>query len=99
MGTGGDQTAARGASALSDGVRWQLNMRKMSKDEASKFGVEENLRGSFIQMEVSKSNYGTTNEPVLLRREEGGVLVKAVFMTDGVCRNDGNGNRRLRSEY
>ena len=79
MGTGGDQTAARGASALSDGVRWQLNMRKMSKEEAMQVGVNEHMRGQFVQMEISKSNYGITNEPVWLRREEGGVLVKAVF--------------------
>jgi RecA-family ATPase len=78
-GSGGEQGAARGASALTDGVRWQLNLVKMNKEEAGKLGVEENMKGHFVRMEVSKSNYGISIEPVWLRREDGGVLSKAVF--------------------
>ena len=78
-GNGGEQGAARGASALTDGVRWQANLIKMNKEEAGKLGVEENMRGHFVRMEVSKSNYGSPIEPVWLEREDGGVLTRASF--------------------
>jgi RecA-family ATPase len=78
-GTGGEQGAARGASALSDGVRWQLNLTKMNKEEAGKLSIDDNMRGQFVRMEISKSNYGTPLEPVWLMRQDGGVLTKAVL--------------------
>ena len=78
-GTGGEQGAARGASALTDGVRWQLNLTKMNKEEASKLSIAEDQRGHYVRMDISKSNYGNPLEPVWLRKEAGGVLTKAIF--------------------
>ena len=78
-GNGGEQGAARGASALTDGVRWQLNLSKMAKEEVGKYGLDENMRGNYVKMEISKSNYGSPQEAVWLRREEGGILTKAVL--------------------
>jgi hypothetical protein len=80
-GTGGEQSAARGASAITDGVRWQLNLTKMSKEDANKFQVQENMRSHFVRMEITKSNYGAPLEPVWLRRLEDGILVKAHLPT------------------
>ena len=79
-GTGGEQGAARGASALTDVVRWQLNLSKMNKEDAGKLSIDDNMRGHFVRMEISKSNYGIPVEPVWLKREDGGILTKAVFI-------------------
>ena len=80
-GTGGEQSAARGASAITDGVRWQLNLTKLNKETANTLQVQENMRSHFVHMEISKSNYGAPIEPVWLRRLEDGILVKAHFPT------------------
>lgn len=59
---GADAAAARGSSALVDGFRWVANLVRLG-DGVVRFGV-------------SKSNYGPHGEPIHLRREEGGALVR-----------------------
>lgn len=59
---GADAAAARGSSALVDGFRWVANLVRLG-DGVVRFGV-------------SKSNYGAHGEPIHLRREEGGALVR-----------------------
>jgi hypothetical protein len=51
----------------------------MSKENADILQVQENMRGHFVRMETSKSNYGAPLESVWLRRLEDGVLTKAHF--------------------
>lgn len=51
------QAAARGSSALSDGVRWQMNMNVMADKEAKSLNVPDSQRKSFVKVEVTKNNY------------------------------------------
>ena len=71
-GTGSASTASRGSSALTDGVRWQLNLSKPPGNS------EENGDGvpsSIIQLEFVKTNYLAPQRPVLFRRTFDGVLM------------------------
>lgn len=75
----GQQAAARGASALVDGVRYVVNMRTMTRQEArGRWGDEDvNLeRKSWVWIEESKVNYGGHGVACWARRDAGGVLVR-----------------------
>ncbi len=58
-----NQTAARGASALSDGVRWQVNF---SRDE------NDNLA-----LKMTKSNFTALMDEIILERDDDGYLKKS----------------------
>lgn len=68
----GRSTAARGSSALTDGVRWQANMTVPTRKGPD--GDVESDR--FVWWRVVKSNYAPMGEPVALERSESsGVLL------------------------
>lgn len=69
-----EQYAARGASALTDGVRWQANMARMHPDDANDFGVRKSESGHYVQLAIAKTNYTAPGGGVWLKRGEGGVL-------------------------
>lgn len=73
-GMGDQQQAVRGSSALTDAIRWQLNMVKMSEAEATDLRVDVAERGLFVRLETAKANYLAPQPPVWLRRLAGGVL-------------------------
>lgn len=73
-GNGASQTAARGSSALTDGVRWQMNLATMTPDEAERYGVEVKERGYYVKVAVPKNNYAPPTGEVWLRRGPGGFL-------------------------
>lgn len=66
--------AARGASALTTSVRWQVNMTPPNKDDMKELGINEEMRKSWVRVANVKSNYGETPKPGWLRRLKGGVL-------------------------
>lgn len=68
------QGAARGSSALSDAVRWQMNLNRLGKEAAKALKIEESRRGLFVVATVTKSNYGPYQPPVVLHRGDHGVL-------------------------
>lgn len=73
--TGGDtQQASRGSSVLTDNVRWQANLVAMTKEEADKFGVDEEMRKRYVRLAFPKINYTTPIEDRWYRRMDGGVL-------------------------
>lgn len=73
---GAEQTAARGAGALTDNARWQANMQTMTAGEAEKRGIEDTAeRKSWVRLELTKTNYGPPQAERWLRRGAGGVLV------------------------
>lgn len=76
-GQGDLQQASRGSSVLVDNIRWQMYLAGMSKDEAKSRAVDDDRRGYFVRMGVSKQNYGPPISEQWLRRAEGGVLVPA----------------------
>lgn len=66
--------AARGSSALTDGVRWQLNLSAADDGIISAHGVSSGDRQQFIRADFTKRNYGAIGLPFLLQRSEGGLL-------------------------
>lgn len=56
------QAAARGSSALTDGVRWQMNLSVMSEKEARSYEVPMDRRKHFVKCTVTKNNYAPPQE-------------------------------------
>lgn len=73
-GQGDMQQASRGSSVLVDNVRWQMYLAGMSKEEASKNKVDEEMRSFWVKCGISKQNYGKPMPEKWLRRADGGVL-------------------------
>lgn len=73
----GDQAgAARGAAAITDNIRCQLNLSKLTEEEAQEIKVPESLRHKFLWLHNSKVNYAESGSAHLLERTNGGVLKK-----------------------
>ena len=77
LGQGDTAGAARGSTALSDGVRWQLNLSNPGKEAARIRGIAEGERGRFVLVDIPKSNYLPPQGTEVLERLAGGVLVLA----------------------
>ena len=73
---GGDQTATRGASSLTDNCRWQANLATMNPVEGTKRSLEGEERRMYVSFEPTKTNYGPPIAQVWLHRETGGLLVR-----------------------
>jgi len=69
-----NQGAARGSSALTDGVRWQMNLANITDKQTDDLGLAEDAKHEYIAAKVTKSNYATAGGTVFLRRGEQGVL-------------------------
>ena len=69
------QDASRGASAITNGVRWQCNLAGLPEKEAKKeLRVKFAKPGQYLAMTVSKKNYGPPEPVHFLERLSGGVL-------------------------
>jgi RecA-family ATPase len=70
------QTASRGASAFTDGVRWQLNLARGRQKTATggTGGALPAPQLPIVTATVTKSNYAAYPEPVALLREDDGFL-------------------------
>lgn len=68
------QGASRGASALTDGLRLQMNLNRLSDRQAKEIGIDRALLGRYIAATVTKTNYSAFPEPVILERLDGGYL-------------------------
>ena len=68
------QGASRGASALTDGLRWQMNLNRLSDRQAKEIGVDKALLGRYVAATVTKTNYSAPPAPVILERLDGGYL-------------------------
>ena len=85
------QDAARGASGLTNGVRWQCNLFGLPEKSAQhKLGVNDALSGQYLALKVSKKNYGKPEEVHFLERGQGGLLstVKAAVKGNAPDLND-----------
>jgi RecA-family ATPase len=69
-----NQTASRGSSALTDGVRFQMNLALVTDKQATDLGLEEGTKHEYIAAKITKSNYAPAGGMVFLRRGEQGVL-------------------------
>lgn len=77
MGLGDTAGASRGSTALTDGVRWQLNLSNPTKEAARLRGISEVERGRYMMLDMPKVNYLPPQKTVMLERLPGGVLVLA----------------------
>lgn len=68
------QNASRGSSALTDGVRWQMNLAVMTKPEAGEYAINPDERHCYLTATITKNNYAPPHPPVVLKRGEGGYL-------------------------
>jgi len=72
------QDVARGASGLTNAVRWQLNLFPLPESAAKKLlGVKEAKSGQYLAAKVSKKNYGPPEQVHFLERGWGGVFTVA----------------------
>jgi replicative DNA helicase len=68
------QTAARGGTALIDGVRWAANLRTLTEKDGKTFDLEDHRR--YIEFDVTKSNYAPMlPQSLYFKREAEGVLL------------------------
>lgn len=91
-GSGDNWQAARGASAYTTSVRWQMNMLPPSDDEIAKYGLDKagfDPRG-FVRCAGVKMNYGTYVDEFWLGRVGGGVLMHRDMEDMSAEENDGN---------
>ncbi len=65
-----DQGAARGSSAITDGVRWQANLERVQKED----GKEGELEFNKIVLRSVKSNFTAILSPQTLTKDENGCL-------------------------
>ncbi|MFT4195950.1 AAA family ATPase [Ottowia sp.] len=65
------QSATRGSSAMTDGVRWQLNLASPGTD--AKKGLDASKH--YLSAELTKSNYGPPIDAEILIRKPNGYLV------------------------
>lgn len=70
----GNQGASRGASALSSGLRWQVNMWTPNSKEATDLGIENIQQKFWVRTALVKSNYNSPVEDQWLRRGDSGIL-------------------------
>lgn len=68
------QGASRGASALTDGLRWQMNLGRPTEKQATEFGLHKDTLNKYVTATVTKTNYSAIPAPVLLERNDGGYL-------------------------
>jgi hypothetical protein len=72
--TEANQNASRGSSALTDGVRWQMNLAGMSEKEAKAFCINPDERHYYLTATITKNNYAPPQQGIVLKRGEGGYL-------------------------
>lgn len=74
LGVGDAAGAARGSTALTDGVRWQLNLSQPTKEWAKVHGKDEAFRREHLLLDIPKANYLAPPATKVLKRGLGGVL-------------------------
>lgn len=67
-------SAARGASAFTDGLRWQMNLTSPNKKDAQALQIPVERKHEYVVATVTKSNYTPPLAPLVLHRGDGGYL-------------------------
>ena len=83
LGAGDTAGAARGSTALTDGVRWQLNLSQPTRDWAKMHGKDETFRRKHVLLDIPKANYLVPPSTKVLLRGPGGVLDWASDLSGG----------------
>lgn len=100
QGQGDTAGAARGSTALTDGVRWQLNMSNLTKEAARNHGIAEYNIGQFVMLNITKANYLSAQIATMLQRQNGGVLLCAAVENRFTIKTVGkNSGTRAQSQF
>ena len=75
-GLGGQAGASRGSAALTDAVRWQLNLSRLDDSLAKLYGIQADDLERHLRVDLAKANYAEPQAPIVMRKEAGGVLVR-----------------------
>lgn len=74
----GDQSAARGATALVDGVRWMATLRPaIATGDPAGEGMDEGERRRWKTLDLPKLNYAASTPNITYRQGENGIFVVA----------------------
>lgn len=92
-GNGDAQQASRGASALTDAIRWQANLVGMTEAEVERHGVEPEKRRYYLRLELPKVNYIEPPPGVWMRRLPGGCLQRVDLDVRRAVRATARGSR------
>lgn len=76
-GGGNSQAAARGSSALTDGVRLQINLNTLDEKSRKNHGIPEDEMRQYLTLSIAKTNYSAPQADILLKRGDGGFLTRA----------------------
>lgn len=72
-GAGAMQQAARGSSVLVDNARWAAFLAPMTEQESKQFDIE-GASSEYVRWNISKQNYGASQDDIWYRRRSTGVL-------------------------
>ena len=104
-GSGSEQHAARGSSAITDNARWQCNLSVMGRDDAAARGItDDGERRQWVRLDLSKVNYSAPIAERWLKRGMGGVLTadeevpQRVKAGRSTAKANGNGSRRSKQD-
>lgn len=76
-GYGDSADAARGTTALTNAVRWQMNLSRPTKEKAKGYRLKADELRKYVLLDIPKSNYLETPETLVLVRGPHGVLTLA----------------------
>jgi hypothetical protein len=93
-GTGAEQQAIRGSSALSDNARWQCNLMRMTAQDGEKRGLSDRERRQYVKLDAPKMSYDADPGARWLGRAEGGVLVGGVDVPEPKEDRKNGGSRK-----
>jgi len=74
-----EQTSSRGSSAIIDNARYQIAMSIMTKEQCTKYGIKEDNRKWYVQVDIPKANYIKPIDKKWLKRVDGGVLEEVIL--------------------
>jgi len=74
-----EQTSSRGSSAIIDNARYQIAMATMSKEQCVRYGIQEEDRKWYVQVDIPKANYTKPIPKKWVERIEGGVLEEVIL--------------------
>jgi RecA-family ATPase len=81
QGYGGSADAGRGSTALTNAVRWQLNLSRPTRESARPLGLRPDELHRHVLLDVPKANYCETIGTMVLARGPHGVLLPAAEAT------------------
>lgn len=76
QGYGGSADAGRGSTALTNAVRWQLNLSRPTRESAKLHGLKPDSLHNHVLLDVPKANYVDSVGTMVVRRGPHGVLVR-----------------------